>query len=241
MIRTRFIELMAGVAAVAATGSLAYSALQEDGLENPPEAQSVVSPALLAGATTDNPCVKGTITFTFDDGPDIYTPQTLEVLRAFGVKAIFYVQGKNVKLRPEMVKEMIKDGHFIENHSWDHPHMADLDQADISRQLDDTQDAIEAAGAPRPKYFRPPFGNQSQLLKREVAKRKLGTALWTLDTNDWRGRAPDDIAATVIDGATPGAIVLMHDGVRNSVATVQALPKIIKGVRAKGFCTAQKY
>jgi peptidoglycan/xylan/chitin deacetylase (PgdA/CDA1 family) len=73
---------------------------------------------------------------------------------------------------------------------------------------------------------------------------KLRFDLWEIDTNDWRGRKPEDIADTVISQlpddkhVTEPQTVLMHDGVRNSFATVEALPKVIEGIRAKGFCTA---
>jgi peptidoglycan/xylan/chitin deacetylase (PgdA/CDA1 family) len=193
---------------------------------------------MLQSVNTTNECTRGRVALTFDDGPDLYTPQVLQVLGAFKVKATFYVMGRKVAAHPELVRAEVADGHLVENHSWSHPHMADLTAAEIDQQLTSTQRAIIAAGAPPPTLFRPPFGNTNGLV--DIAAHRMGLRVvrWSIDTNDWRGRASNDIAASVLDQVVPGAVVLMHDGVTNSAATVQALPVIIRGLRARGFCTA---
>ncbi|WP_460363144.1 polysaccharide deacetylase family protein [Actinocorallia lasiicapitis] len=243
--RLRLMELVAGVAAVAATGSLAYQMTRPEKLENVElKADRVVDASLLANADKTNVCKRGKVILTFDDGPDAYTPQVLEVLRAYDVKAVFFALGSKVVKYPEMIEAEIADGHSVQNHSWDHPHLADLSRPQVREQIERTQTALTEAGAPEPRYFRPPFGNVSQNVVLEVNRLKLKFDYWDIDTNDWRGRLPEDIVDTVVKQletkppVPAEQTVLLHDGVRKSSATVLALPKLIEGIRAKGFCTA---
>jgi peptidoglycan/xylan/chitin deacetylase (PgdA/CDA1 family) len=227
-----------GVGLLALAAGLTVDVLsppKKAGAEKP---RTVLTNAMLQAARTDNRCTRGRVALTFDDGPDIYTPQILKVLRAYRVRATFFVMGRKAAARPGLIRAEAADGHLVENHSWNHPHLADLDQAQIDWQLAATQRAITAAGAPAPTLLRPPFGNTSATVDGEAKLLGLRVIRWSIDTDDWRGREPGDIAASVLDQVVPGSVVLMHDGVRQSAATVQALPTVIRGLRARGFCTA---
>jgi peptidoglycan-N-acetylglucosamine deacetylase len=238
-VRRHLAELGLGVLALGALVPIAWQALLPDkGKAETLHAKTVISRDMLQRANTTNTCRRGQVALTFDDGPDLYTPQVLQVLRAYKVRATFYVMGSKATQRPGLVRAEVAAGHLVENHSWNHPHMADLDEAQVTRQLADTQQAIIRAGAPPPTLFRPPFGNTNALVDTEARALGMRVVRWSIDTNDWRGRAPGDIAASVLDEVVPGAVVLLHDGVSNSAATIQALPTIINGLRARGFCTA---
>ena len=149
--RRHLAELVIGLLAVALVFPIAHRVLY------PPKpksdagrARTILSRAMLQNVKTTNKCVRGRVALTFDDGPDIYTPQVLEVLRAYKVKATFFVMGKKARARPDLIRAEIAAGHLVENHTWDHPHMADLTPKQIYNQLAGTQRAIMAAGAPRP-------------------------------------------------------------------------------------------
>jgi peptidoglycan-N-acetylglucosamine deacetylase len=236
--RRSLAELGVGVGLLALAAALAVDVLSPPKDAGAEKARTVVTNAMLQAARTDNRCTRGRVALTFDDGPDVYTPQVLKVLRAYGVKATFFVMGDKAAARPDLIRAEVAGGHLVENHSWSHPHLADLDQAQIDWQLTATQRAVTAAGAPAPTLFRPPFGNTSATVDGEAKLLGLRVIRWSIDTNDWRGRAPGDIAASVLDQVVAGSVVLMHDGVRQSAATVQALPTVIRGLRARGFCTA---
>jgi peptidoglycan/xylan/chitin deacetylase (PgdA/CDA1 family) len=237
--RRHLTELAFGVLALAAIVPPALDALvPQRGNADTGRARTVVTRAMLSRADTANVCRRGRVALTFDDGPDVYTPQILEVLRAYNVRATFFIMGKKAAAHPALVRAVVAGGHLAENHSWDHPHMADLDAAAVRRQLADTTTAIMRAGAPRPRLFRPPFGNTDGVVDAQARALGLRVVRWSVDTNDWRGRRPADIAATVLAQAVPGSVVLLHDGVANSAATIQALPAIITGLRARGLCTA---
>lgn len=232
-------ELGFGVLALTAVIPPAKGALFPDHRDaGTAHARTVVSSAMLEQADTSNVCRRGRVALTFDDGPDVYTPQVLRVLRAYNVHAVFYMSGEKAAARPDLVRAVVAGGHLAENHGWDHPHMTDLDAAAVHRQLAATNIAITRAGAPRPTRFRPPFGDTDDVVNRQARALGLRVVRWSVDTEDWRGRRPADIAATVLDRAGPGAEVLMHDGVANSAATIEALPAIITGLRARGLCTA---
>ncbi|WP_433229418.1 polysaccharide deacetylase family protein [Actinomadura formosensis] len=238
-LRRHLLELGFGALALAAITPLAQDALfpQPSGGDTA-RAKTVVSRAMLQNADTSNVCRRGRVALTFDDGPDVYTPQILEVLRAYNVRATFFMMGEKATAHPDLVRAVVAGGHLAQNHSWDHPHMTDLDPAAVRRQLADTNAAITRAGAPRPTQFRPPFGDTDGIVDGQARALGLRVVRWSVDTTDWRGRRPADIAATVLDQAVPGSVVLMHDGVANSATTIEALPTIISGLRARGFCTA---
>ena len=237
--RRHLAELAVGLLALALVFPIAHRVLYPPKPKSDTgQARTVLSRAMLQNVNTTNKCVRGRVALTFDDGPDIYTPQILEVLRAYEVKATFFVMGKKAAARPGLVRAELAAGHLVENHTWDHPHMADLTPKQIYKELAGTQRAVMAAGAPRPTLFRPPFGNTSTVVDGTAHALGLRVIRWSIDTNDWRGRAAGDIAAAVLDEVVPGAVVLMHDGVHQSAATVEALPVIIRGLRARGFCTA---
>ncbi|MFV2174701.1 polysaccharide deacetylase family protein [Actinomadura sp. LOL_016] len=239
-VRRHLLELGFGLLALAVVVPLAVRELVPEGgaPARAAEARDVLTPEMLAPASTANRCERGRVELTFDDGPDAYTPQILEVLRAHDVRAVFYVTGEKAAARPGLVRAIAARGHRVENHSWNHPHLTDLAPAQVREQLANTSAAIEDAGAPRPTLFRPPFGGSDAVVEAHARALGMRVVRWTIDTHDWRGRLPEEIAATVLTRAEPGAVVLMHDGVARSAATVQALPTIIRGLRARGFCTA---
>ncbi|GAA2524515.1 polysaccharide deacetylase family protein [Pilimelia columellifera] len=222
-----------GVAAVLLVGPLTSSSAREPGVNVPVVATTTVDPKALI-----NRCVRGKIALTFDDGPGPYTPAVLAVLRAYRARATFFVLGNKVSPGQDTLRMMVADGHVVGNHSWDHPHLADLTAAEIRSQLAETQSAITSVGVPAPALLRPPFGSSGPVVGSVARSLGLRVSDWTYDSEDWRGRQPQDIAAAVVQHARPGMVILLHDGAADATNTVRALPGIIEGLRARGFCTA---
>ncbi|GAA3345433.1 hypothetical protein GCM10020358_52490 [Amorphoplanes nipponensis] len=235
--RTAFEGLVVLVALAAAV--VVHVSFPELGSKPPPKPQAVsLDPALLRSASKHNPCVAGEVALTFDDGPDVYTQPILDVLNAYGAKATFFVLGSKVSRRPQLVRTAVRDGHLVENHTWDHPHLGDLTPAEIDAQIARTQQALRTAGAPTPTMLRAPFNDQDDEVREAAARHGLKLAQWDIDTNDWRGRRSADITDAVLARLHPGAVVLLHDGIQDPANTLNALPAIIQGIRSRGYCTA---
>src|SRR5947209_6063712 len=98
------------------------------------------------------------IALTFDDGPDPqYTPQILDILEQYRVRASFFCIGHQVASYPHIVKQEFAVGHVIGNHTWTHPDLALLSATDILSQIDRTSNALQEVIGVRPIFFRPPY------------------------------------------------------------------------------------
>ncbi|MEU3462353.1 polysaccharide deacetylase family protein [Streptomyces sp. NPDC006733] len=150
---------------------------------------------------------------TFDDGPSPqYTPQVLDVLRAYGVRATFFVCGDNVGLYPDVVRRIVAEGHAVGNHSWSHPHLGELSAADVRGQIQRTQDAVAKVGGRTPVLFRAPYGDFADAALTVCADLGLRPISWSVDPSDWANPGAGTIADRVLAGAATGSIVLNHDG-----------------------------
>jgi peptidoglycan/xylan/chitin deacetylase (PgdA/CDA1 family) len=174
------------------------------------------------------------IALTFDDGPSSFTSRILDVLEAEHVRATFFVVGRNVAGREELLKRMLAGGHMIGNHSFTHVNLAKADPAAL-RQIDDTQAAIEGATGFTPCLLRPPFGLGSRKLLRALSSRHLTSTLWSVNPQDFRTPGTATIKRRVLAGVKPGAIILDHDGGGDRSQTVAAIPSIIRTLKARGY------
>ncbi|MCB1186224.1 polysaccharide deacetylase family protein [bacterium] len=177
---------------------------------------------------------------TFDDGPDVrYTMKVHDILREEGIRATFFVVGRNVDRYPEQVVALAEYGHEIGNHSYTHRDLLTLSKAQIKKEIDDTSSILEKLGI-TPHWFRPPYGSFNRTVVDQIADAGLDTMLWSVDPNDWQRPGSDVIRKRVVGNAGPGAVILMHSTVSQ---TVEALPGIIKDLRAEGytFVTASEW
>ncbi len=175
------------------------------------------------------------LALTFDDGPGPYTPRVLAVLKRFHVKATFFEIGRNVAAYPAFTARLAKAGMAIGDHTETHPPMAQLGAGAQASELDQAARAIQAAGAPRPLLFRPPYGSFDASTLQLLRDRSMMMVLWTVDTSDYALPGVSRIIYTALSGARPGAVILMHDGGGDRSETVAALPRIIERLRQRGY------
>lgn len=175
---------------------------------------------------------------TFDDGPRARTTTAmLDVLRGRHVRATFFAVGQQVARYPSLARRERAEGHRVENHSYRHENLSRLSTAAVQSTLRRTTAAGLAAGLSRMRLYRPPYGATSPRIRSAAAALGLREVLWTVDPQDWRtGRSAASIRDRVLTHLAPNAVILLHDGVANSSATVAALPGIIDGARARGYC-----
>lgn len=206
----------------------------------------IVAALVLSSATPadalippDTACRSGEVSLTFDDGPDpVTTPRLLSILAAQRAQATFFVQGRNVARHPGIVGRMVRDGHAVEDHSWDHPDLRGRSDHSVRRQLRLTKGEIREATGRTASFYRPPYGSTDRRIRSIARSYDLREVLWTVDTRDWAGRSPRAIRRSVARGVRPhrSDVVLMHDAVGNSPATLRAVPGIVRDLRRKGYC-----
>ncbi|QIK84694.1 polysaccharide deacetylase family protein [Sanguibacter sp. HDW7] len=171
------------------------------------------------------------IALTFDDGPGPYTARLLDELRRAKAPATFFALGQRVETYPKVARRIVAEGHDLASHTWDHRDLTTLSATDVRLQLTRTADAIEKATGRRPTLVRPPYGATNDTVRAAAKKAGEAVILWNIDTLDWKTRStPSTVKAAT--AAKRGSIVLMHD-IHSS--TVDAVPQIIKGLRAKGY------
>jgi peptidoglycan/xylan/chitin deacetylase (PgdA/CDA1 family) len=172
------------------------------------------------------------IALTFDDGPwPRYTKEVLQVLASRHVKATFFMIGREVQRRPDLVREVRDAGHIIGNHSWDHARSPRNPGEEVFR----TDAAIKNAVGVEPSLFRPPYGKITNGMAAQAMRDGQCVVIWSADSNDWKHATADSIAERILRQASPGSIALLHDGGGNRASTVAALPRIIDTLRERGY------
>ncbi|OLL29178.1 polysaccharide deacetylase family protein [Burkholderia sp. SRS-W-2-2016] len=167
------------------------------------------------------------IALTIDDGPDpLVTPQVLDLLDAFGVRASFFCIGAKVERYPQLAREIVARGHALENHSQVHVHTFSVTfPAALTREIAAAQRTLETVSGERPMFFRAPAGLRNIFLEPVLRKLDLRLATWTRRGYDTRERNPHVVARRLLDGLAARDILLLHDG--NAALTLDGKPLIL--------------
>lgn len=186
--------------------------------------------ATITAVSTPSPVVA----ITFDDGPHpTHTPRLLDMLRDRNIRATFYLIGNRLVQHPEIARRIADEGHEIGNHSWSHPFMDRLSDAAVTREIDQTTNAIYQVTGRPPVTFRPPYGafTRRQRIGLHEA-RSLPTILWSVDPQDWRRPGASVVANRILANTRQGGIILSHDIHRG---TIDAMPATLDGLTARGL------
>lgn len=178
------------------------------------------------------------IALTFDDGPHpIYTPQLLDVLSKYDIKATFFMIGISIKKYPFIVRQVVAKGHAIGNHTYTHPfNLTFCLTAQIIKELKDCQSIIRKVTGQRVFIFRPPRGLFNKEVVQIAKKKGYQTILWSVCGNNQRANNPRLMARYVINNIHSGDIILLHDGTFDSRwKDVEATRLIIEALLRKGF------
>jgi peptidoglycan/xylan/chitin deacetylase (PgdA/CDA1 family) len=188
-----------------------------------------------AGST----CRAGLIALTFDDGPNpAVTPKLVRTLLKLKVPAAFFMIGSHVDAHPAVAQLVQRSGFLIGNHTWNHPLLTQLTGAQIRHQLLATKSAFKRHGIRIHRLMRPPYGDINLRVRRVIHGLGMIPVLWTIDSRDWAGGGPSTIANRILSALRPHRtnLVLQHDGVDNSPASVAAVPIVVRKARARGYC-----
>ncbi|WP_342349201.1 glycosyltransferase [uncultured Nitrospira sp.] len=180
---------------------------------------------------------KGTIrhiAITFDDGPDlIYTPQILEVLKAYGVTATFFLVGEKIEQHKEMVRRIFDEGHELGNHSYTHPSFDFLSWKESVGEIEKTQFLLRAITGHPCQSFRPPFGKLclGSIVGAWLAN--MTCVMWNVDLKDFQATSSGEILAALQCQSLRSGDVLLYHGTNPSA--VKALPAILDLIVRKGM------
>ncbi|WP_200303658.1 polysaccharide deacetylase family protein [Streptomyces adelaidensis] len=185
-----------------------------------------------AAAPAQAAACNGYVGLTFDDGPSGNTSALLDALKQNGLRATMFNQGQYAAANPALVRAQVAAGMWVANHSYTHPHLTQLGQAQIDSEIARTQQAVANAGGGTPKLFRPPYGETNATVKSVAAKYGLTQIIWDVDSQDWNNASTDAIVQAAAR-LTNGQIILMHDWSANTRA---AIPRIAQGLAGRGLC-----
>jgi len=185
-----------------------------------------------------------TIYLTFDDGPiPEVTPQVLDILDRYGVKATFFVVGENIYRYPDLAQEICRRGHTIGNHTFNHlPGLrTDYKIYRMNCQLcDEVLENTLGTLWHNHHLFRPPHGRTTARQKRWLLRQGYTIVLWDVITHDYNPfYSPNDIARIVTRYTRKGSILLFHDSLKSASNTLAALPASIEWLQQQGYQFAQ--
>lgn len=192
---------------------------------------------------------RGDIVLSFDDGPTRgITDKILDLLELYDLKATFFVLGCNIKSEAdrETIRRIVREGHTLGSHTWDHPHLKTLSKKEIISQMNRTwkifEDVLGPDIAKVPKIMRPPYGELDESVKATLFGLGYKIVLWNLDSNDWqwitdKANSPTQkILDTIEKGLSlktkPGIITLFHD---LYVETLSIQLRLYKMLQTKGY------
>jgi peptidoglycan/xylan/chitin deacetylase (PgdA/CDA1 family) len=187
------------------------------------------------------PCSRGLVALTFDDGPSTtVTPKLVRVLSRARVPATFFMIGQHVEAHPETVRMVSEAGFAIGNHTWAHDDLTELSGPQIRASIRRTHHALVRAGVVPTALARPPYGAVDDRVRRVLQGMGYTPVLWSIDPRDWAGASTPQIESRVLGAVRPHRtnVVLQHDGVTNSPATLRAISTEISRLRRRGFCFA---
>jgi len=181
---------------------------------------------------------------TFDDGPNLpYTAPILDALDEYDVKATFFLLGRNVDLFPKVTSEIVRRGHAVGSHTYNHTRLIGLSRTAVAQEIRDGQESVYRATGMRPRLFRPPHGSLD--LASFVTVRLMGfrPVLWSVSGQDWLSGTAGEIVKRVLDETSPGSVIVLHDGYRDVMdaqasdrsRTVAAVRMLLRALTAEGY------
>lgn len=174
-----------------------------------------------------------TVALTFDDGPHPqYTQKILDILKTYGVKATFFVVGKMAENYPALVQAEYRAGHQLANHTYNHLNLSKIHLGEIKAELLACNYVVKSITGYDMPYFRPPGGDYNNKVIQAASEEGMTMVLWTDDPGDYTDPGKKVIEKYVLDNISNGGIILLHDGIQQ---TIDVLPQIIENIQKRGL------
>lgn len=175
--------------------------------------------------------VPKSIYLTFDDGP---TPEVTEFvlkqLKEYKAKATFFCIGKNVKSHHKIYEEILKNGHSVGNHTFNH-----LNGFKTSHK-EYLENVKHAAAHIHSNLFRPPYGKLRSSQGKALLKEGYKIIMWDVLSADWDAKvSPERSLQYVLDNTRNGSIIVMHDSLKAKEKIYFSLPKVLAHFTERGY------
>jgi peptidoglycan/xylan/chitin deacetylase (PgdA/CDA1 family) len=169
---------------------------------------------------------KDFVSLTFDDGPHpVFTPKVLELLRQYNARATFFLIGKNAESHPEIVQDILRQGHVIGNHTYSHSNkFGFLGASKVIAELEHTDSVIEKISGFKMKMYRPAFGVTNPNIQKALAQTKHDCIGWSVRSLDTTSKNSEAILKRITSRISIGDIVLLHD---TSDKTLDVLERLL--------------
>ena len=184
----------------------------------------------------------GQVALTFDDGPDPrVTPEVLSILDRYSAKASFFCIGRRAEAAPDLVSEIVRRGHRVENHTYRHSNAFSLfSPRALEREVDRAQAVLGELSGCAPQYFRAPAGVRSPWLEAVLVSRGLRLVSWTRRAFDTMTDDVGKVVGRLTHDVAAGDVLLLHDGStaglrRGRPVVVDALPRLLDELASKGL------
>lgn len=170
------------------------------------------------------------VAITFDDGPNkTWTPKVVEALDQRGVKGTFFIVGGWVATKEDLVQQMVRTGHQIANHTWEHLDLRDLRGEDVASQVEKSREKLSEVTGQKNFLVRTPFGVRTEAVRSQL---NAPLILWSQDPAKGKQVSGEKMARSVISTIRDGDIILLHD---STEANLDAACRIIDTLQPKGY------
>ena len=184
--------------------------------------------AVPAEGGAEIPAEEKYVALTFDDGPRrATTERLLDGLRERGVRATFFLIGRQIEDNAALVARMAEEGHQIGNHTWSHQRLDNILPDEAAREVARTEAALETLLGGGEYWLRPPYGQVP-----EGADFGVPMVKWSVDPRDWESRDTEKVARAILDNVEPGSIILLHDIYPTSV---DAALRVVDRLQEEGY------
>jgi peptidoglycan-N-acetylglucosamine deacetylase len=186
---------------------------------------------------------KKLVALTFDDGPHPeFTIKLLDIFKKKGIKATFFVTGKNIIKHKKIISRMIAEGHDLCNHSYSHKNLIFKKKSMIREEIEKTDRLLRELGVKGNIHFRPPFGRLLFTASSVLASLNKKVIMWNVPTRDYKENDKNVILKRIYKRIKPGSIIVLHDsGIERSEkkidrqATIDAVKLLVDELPKKGY------
>ncbi|MBN6151677.1 polysaccharide deacetylase family protein [Xanthomonas sp. AmX2] len=173
---------------------------------------------------------------TIDDGPSDDTAAMLALLERHGARATFFLVGERAAARPELVREIVRRGHGVGNHSHTHPQawFWALGPRRMAREIGQAQQALAAVAGTAPRWYRSVVGMTNPFVAAPLRAHRLTRVAWSARGFDGVACDPEATVARIARDLRPGAIVLLHEGAAHG-HNPAILAGVLDAMQARGL------